>query len=74
MGIGDILLVLFLPPFASGVRERGCGSMLLVTLLWCLGWIPGTVAALVMTLNKPQAPVAPVVNVYTGGPPEPPQS
>lgn len=73
MGIGDVLLIVFLPPFASGVRERGCGSMLLVALLWCIFWVPGSIAALIMTLNKPAPAVAPIVNVYTQPPPPPPE-
>lgn len=54
MGIGDILLCIFLPPFASGVRNRGCGSMLMVGLLTLLFWLPGTIAAFVMTMGYAQ--------------------
>ena len=59
MGIGDVLLIIFIPPLASGVRERGCGTVFLVFLLWCIFWIPGSIAALIMTLNKPTPPVCP---------------
>lgn len=54
MGCGDILLCLIFPPLASGVRERGCGSMILVFILTLIFWLPGTIAAIVMTLNKKQ--------------------
>ncbi len=53
MGIGDALLCIFLPPLASGVRERGCGTMLFVFLLTLLAWLPGIIAAFVLTLNRP---------------------
>jgi len=43
------LVCILLPPLA--VLDKGCGSILLVTLLWLLGWIPGVIAALVICNN-----------------------
>ncbi len=40
------MLCIFLPPFA--VLDKGCGSILIVSLLTLAGWIPGTIAALVI--------------------------
>lgn len=45
-----VLLALFFPPLA--VIDRGCGSVLIVFLLTCAGWIPGVIAALII-LNNP---------------------
>lgn len=45
----QLLLCLIFPPLA--VLDRGCGSVLLVLILTCCGWIPGTLAALII-LNK----------------------
>ena len=45
----QVLLCLIFPPLA--VLDRGCGSILIVTILTCLGWIPGVLAALII-LNK----------------------
>ena len=59
MGIGDILLCIFLPPFASGVRNRGCGTMLLVGILWLFLWLPGTIAAFIICLSNPPQPPQP---------------
>ena len=44
-----VLLAVLFPPLA--VIDRGCGSMVIVSLLTCAGWIPGVIAALVI-LNK----------------------
>jgi uncharacterized membrane protein YqaE (UPF0057 family) len=42
------LCILF-PPLA--VYDRGCGSMVIVFLLTCAGWVPGVIGALII-LNK----------------------
>ena len=42
------ILCVLLPPLA--VLDKGCGSILLVTLLTLAGWVPGVLAALVMGL------------------------
>ena len=45
----QVLLAVIFPPLA--VIDRGCGSVLIVFLLTCVGWVPGVIAALVI-LNK----------------------
>ena len=49
MSIGRVILSLLLPLLA--VYDRGCGSILIVSLLTCCGWVPGVIGALVI-LNK----------------------
>lgn len=49
MSILQAILCLICPPLA--VLDRGCGSVLIVFLLTLAGWIPGTIAALII-LNK----------------------
>jgi uncharacterized membrane protein YqaE (UPF0057 family) len=44
-----VILSIIFPPLA--VLDKGCGSVLIVTILTCCGWIPGVIAALVI-LNK----------------------
>lgn len=43
-----ILLCFIFPPLA--VFDKGCGAMLLILLLTVLGWLPGTVVALIICL------------------------
>lgn len=43
-----IILCFIFPPLA--VFDKGCGAMLLVFLLTLLGWLPGTVVALILCL------------------------
>lgn len=45
----QVLLVIIFPPLA--VLDRGCGSIIIVTILTCIGWIPGVIGALII-LNK----------------------
>jgi uncharacterized membrane protein YqaE (UPF0057 family) len=49
MSCFQVILAIIFPPLA--VIDRGCGSMLIVFLLTCCGWVPGVIAALVI-LNK----------------------
>ena len=49
MSLFRVLLSIFFPPLA--VLDKGCGSMLIVLLLTCAGWIPGVLGALLI-LNK----------------------
>ena len=49
MSLLRVLLAIVFPPLA--VVDQGCGSVLIVLLLTCCGWIPGVIAALVI-LNK----------------------
>ncbi|MBW7862848.1 MAG: YqaE/Pmp3 family membrane protein [Candidatus Hydrogenedens sp.] len=46
MGLGRAIICLLLPPLA--VFDKGCGALLLVTVLWLCGWIPGVIAAVVI--------------------------
>lgn len=45
----QVLLAIIFPPLA--VLDRGCGSIIIVTILTCFGWIPGVIGALII-LNK----------------------
>ena len=51
-----VLLSIIFPPLA--VIDKGCGSVLIVTLLTIAGWIPGVIGALVIlnNTNKPSIP------------------
>ncbi|MBP3227331.1 MAG: YqaE/Pmp3 family membrane protein [Bacteroidaceae bacterium] len=44
-----VLLTLLFPPLA--VLDKGCGSILIVAILTACGWVPGTIAALVILNN-----------------------
>lgn len=46
MSFWRVILAIIFPPLA--VLDRGCGSILIVTLLTCAGWVPGAIAALVI--------------------------
>ena len=49
MSLFRVILSIIFPPLA--VLDKGCGSILIVLLLTCAGWIPGVIGALVI-LNK----------------------
>jgi uncharacterized membrane protein YqaE (UPF0057 family) len=49
MSIWRVILSIIFPPLA--VYDQGCGSLVIVTILTCIGWVPGVIAALVI-LNK----------------------
>jgi uncharacterized membrane protein YqaE (UPF0057 family) len=49
MGCLRILLAFLLPPLA--VLDKGCGPILIVTLLTLLGYLPGVIGALVIGLD-----------------------
>ena len=49
MSLFRVLLSIIFPPLA--VVDKGCGSVLIVFILTCAGWIPGVIGALVI-LNK----------------------
>ncbi|MBQ2003193.1 MAG: YqaE/Pmp3 family membrane protein [Bacteroidaceae bacterium] len=49
MSVFRVILSILFPPLA--VYDRGCGSILIVFILTCIGWVPGVIAALVI-LNK----------------------
>jgi len=46
MSVLRVLLCILLPPLA--VIDKGCGSILLVTLLTLCGWVPGVIGAMVI--------------------------
>lgn len=46
MSIWRVILCLVFPPLA--VIDKGCGSIIIVTLLTIAGWIPGVIAAIVI--------------------------
>jgi len=46
MSLWRVLLCIILPPLA--VIDKGCGSLVLVSLLTLVGWVPGVLAALVI--------------------------
>ena len=60
MSFWRVVLSILFPPLA--VIDKGCGSVLIVLILTCLGWIPGVIAALII-LNNPdnQANLMPAV-------------
>jgi uncharacterized membrane protein YqaE (UPF0057 family) len=49
MGCLRVLLCIIFPPLA--VVDKGCGSIVIVFILTCLGWIPGVIAALIINNN-----------------------
>ncbi|MGJ8666904.1 MAG: YqaE/Pmp3 family membrane protein [Patiriisocius sp.] len=51
MSIWRVLLSILFPPLA--VIDKGCGSVVIVLILTCLGWIPGVIAALII-INNPE--------------------
>ena len=44
MGLIRALLCILLPPVA--VLDKGLGAIIVTTLLWCAGWVPGVLAAI----------------------------
>ena len=51
MSFWRVLLSILFPPLA--IIDKGCGSVLIVFILTCLGWVPGVIAALII-LNNPK--------------------
>lgn len=49
MGIGRVILCVIFPPLA--VLDRGCGTILLITVLTIVGWVPGVLGALIVNLE-----------------------
>ncbi|MBR6700015.1 MAG: YqaE/Pmp3 family membrane protein [Bacteroidaceae bacterium] len=49
MSLIRVLLCILFPPLA--VLDKGCGSVLITLLLTLCGWVPGVIAALVITNN-----------------------
>lgn len=50
MSLGRVILCIIFPPLA--VLDKGCGSILLVLLLTCAGWIPEAIAALILNQKR----------------------
>ncbi|MBR1564029.1 MAG: YqaE/Pmp3 family membrane protein [Paludibacteraceae bacterium] len=50
MSCFQVILAIIFPPLA--VIDRGCGSVLIVLLLTCLGWVPGVIGALIILNNN----------------------
>ncbi|MBU4225707.1 MAG: YqaE/Pmp3 family membrane protein [Chloroflexi bacterium] len=44
MSCSRALLCILLPPLA--VLDKGCGTVLIVSILTLFGWVPGAIAAL----------------------------
>ena len=49
MNITRVILCIIFPPLA--VIDKGCGSILIVSILTIAGWVPGVIGALVI-LNR----------------------
>ncbi|MGA2819960.1 MAG: YqaE/Pmp3 family membrane protein [Anaerolineales bacterium] len=50
MSFGRAILCVILPPLA--VIDQGCGSILLVTALTLVGWVPGVIAAVLICTRR----------------------
>ena len=50
MSIWRVLFCVVFPPLA--VLDRGCGSIVIVTILTLIGWVPGVIAALVINSKR----------------------
>lgn len=50
MSLWRVILCIIFPPLA--VIDKGCGSVLLVFILTCCGWIPGVIAALLIATRS----------------------
>lgn len=46
MSLIRVILAIVFPPLA--VIDKGCGSLVIVTILSVLGWLPGVLAALII--------------------------
>jgi len=45
-----VLVCIIFPPLA--VIDKGCGSILITTILTLVGWVPGVIAALVINTRR----------------------
>ena len=50
MGCFRVFLCVIFPPLA--VIDKGCGSIVIVTLLTLVGWVPGVIAAIVISNER----------------------
>jgi uncharacterized membrane protein YqaE (UPF0057 family) len=51
MSCWRVLLCIIFPPLA--VLDKGCGSILITTILTLIGWVPGIIAALIINTRPP---------------------
>lgn len=49
MGCARVILCIVFPPLA--VLDKGCGTIVLITLLTLFGWVPGAIGALVVCMK-----------------------
>lgn len=71
LSLWKALECILLPPFA--VRDKGCGTVLLVGLLWFFFWIPGSIAAWIIEARSVEPQVVEVHHHhYRPAPPPPP--
>lgn len=63
MSVFRVILSIIFPPLA--VIDKGCGSILIVTLLTCAGWIPGVIGALVILNKQNDVPTYPTYPTTT---------
>ena len=50
MGCFRVFLCIVFPPLA--VLDKGCGAIVLVSILTVMGWIPGILAAIVFCMQE----------------------
>ena len=50
MSIWRVILCIIFPPLA--VLDKGCGSIVIVTLLTCVAWVPGVIGALIICTRR----------------------
>lgn len=50
MSLLRAILCILLPPLA--VLDKGCGTILIVTVLTLVGWVPGVIAAIIFCTRK----------------------
>ncbi len=50
MSCWRVLMCIIFPPLA--VIDKGCGSIVITTILTLIGWVPGVIAALVINTAK----------------------
>jgi uncharacterized membrane protein YqaE (UPF0057 family) len=62
MSVFRVILSVIFPPLA--VLDKGCGSVLIVTLLTIAGWIPGVIGALVILNKDTNRPTYPTYPTY----------
>ena len=62
MSVFRVILSVIFPPLA--VLDKGCGSVLIVTLLTIAGWIPGVIGALDILNKDTNRPTYPTYPTY----------